>query len=282
MFGLTIKEQLLKEVVSAVTDHILSYRENVTISLNRLQEMDDAEFRIAMVKIRKEYLDSVKNSVLVFLKKKKPSKYNKVCEYLLVPSKCGFEDCDVNGGIMAGTLYAICYYAMKGYHAEVSGCVALNHFQTALMNEIIDGLKDSTTEAACLPNIESLSVENIRFVLKKCFETYSSNDEIEYVSEMVEHAKNSGIYLNFENVKEFMGIILFAEKKGKNYALKAFDQLVEAWWQTVDSKQSNQFLLTVSFFYGALNTNGIITQEECDTLGNRFVTKYIQKQGTQN
>ena len=56
---------------------------------------------------------------------------------LASPALCGYEDIDISNGIMAGSLYAICFYAIKNKVAEPRDCVRLNHLQHEIMNDAL-------------------------------------------------------------------------------------------------------------------------------------------------
>ena len=52
---------------------------------------------------------------------------------MMSPKKCGYDGIDFSNGIAAGTLFAICFWAITGKVASPKTCIKLNHFQNDLM-----------------------------------------------------------------------------------------------------------------------------------------------------
>ena len=143
MFGLSIKEKLTKKILEASKKHISSYKETVldTIKAN----YDEERQKIYFFGARNAYLDDVANDVINSIGQKNPIIGGSIISMLSNPSKCGYDEIDISRGLMAGSLFAICYYAFTDKVASPRDCIELNHLQNDIMDE---ALKEIATDMA--------------------------------------------------------------------------------------------------------------------------------------
>ena len=138
MFGLSIREMLSKSIINASENCISIYKESILNNLKALDELNNEEdVSILLASIRKKYLDAVTNSVISSFQISSPTVFSKIQLLLMSPAACGYEDISIDNGIMAGSLFAICYYALKNKVASPSECIKLNHIQNSILDKVL-------------------------------------------------------------------------------------------------------------------------------------------------
>jgi hypothetical protein len=134
MFGLSTKEVLSKAILNASKNKVGIYKQRIMSNIDVLNGDEEAATEEVLISVRREYLDEVANSVISTFDVSSPAIAARIQLALMSPALCGYEDIDISNGIMAGSLYAICYYAIKNKVAEPRDCVRLNHLQHDIMN----------------------------------------------------------------------------------------------------------------------------------------------------
>ena len=134
MFGLSTKEVLSKAILNASKNKAGIYKQGIMANIDVLNGNEEAAKEEVIISVRREYLDEVANSVIETFDVSSPTIAARIQLALASPALCGYEDIDISNGIMAGSLYAICFYAIKNKVAEPGDCVRLNHLQYDIMN----------------------------------------------------------------------------------------------------------------------------------------------------
>ena len=137
-FGLTIREKLIKLVQRACWDERKRYFLSIsTLCKNYADSLiPESEFEAAT----KDYLDAVANTVILLSRQASPVIWMRLERVLSQPSLCGYPDINTER-MMAGSVYAVCFWAIKKKSAVSKDCVFLNHFQNAVMDDVIQELE---------------------------------------------------------------------------------------------------------------------------------------------
>ncbi|WMJ22208.1 hypothetical protein RBG61_09380 [Paludicola sp. MB14-C6] len=134
MFGLTFKETISNAIINASRNNIELYKSLIKSNIDKLTCSSEEETIKILTNIRREYLDNVSNEVINSFKISSPPIAMRINLALLSPSISGYEDINIDNGLMAGSLFAICYYGVKNAKAKPKDCIKLNHLQ----NDIIE------------------------------------------------------------------------------------------------------------------------------------------------
>lgn len=139
MFGLSIREILENTIINACINCKNIYKMAIANNAEALNcaETEEESAAIAMA-ARKEYLDAVWYNVLSKIKADNPSIHSKIQHIIMSPSTCGYEEL----GTMAGSLFAICFFAYKGKVAPEEVCIKLNHMQDEIMYRVLVELEN--------------------------------------------------------------------------------------------------------------------------------------------
>lgn len=132
MFGLSTKGVLSNAIINASKNKIDVYKQRIKSNLAVLNEDEEADEAV-FTSIIREYFDEVANSVIETFSISSPTIAARIRLALISPALCGYEDIDICDGIMAGSLYAICFFALKNKVAMPRDCVRLNHLQRDIM-----------------------------------------------------------------------------------------------------------------------------------------------------
>lgn len=138
MFGLSTREMLTKAIINASINCKDIYKNAIISNIEALENTENEDdISILMLSIRKEYLDAVWDAVVSTFRVSAPTVFSKIQFIITSPSICGYKDINFDNGVMAGGLFAICYYALKNRVAPQKECVKLNHMQSDIMNRIL-------------------------------------------------------------------------------------------------------------------------------------------------
>jgi hypothetical protein len=138
MFGLSMREVLINAIINASINCKHIYKDAIIRNIATLNDAEnESDVSTTMLSIRKEYLDAVWNSVISTFKVSSPTAFSKIQFIITSPSICGYKDIHLENGAMAGSLFAICYYALKNKVAPSKDCIKLNHFQNDIMNQVL-------------------------------------------------------------------------------------------------------------------------------------------------
>ena len=141
MFGLSMKEVLFKTVSNACYNCKNTYKFSL---LDRLEELNSADEETAEkinTEISRAYFNAVKNTVVDSFRLSSPAIYARIQLALRSPSMCGY-DIDVDTEMMAGSVFAICYFAIKNRVAPAKLCIKLNHIQGDVMQKVLYEIAD--------------------------------------------------------------------------------------------------------------------------------------------
>lgn len=139
MFGLSTREMLKKVILNLSRNNLDIYKSGIKKNIEKLNCGTETEVNEILFEVRKEYLDSVMDSVISSFRAGSPQVADKMFMLLLSPKMCGY-DIDLDSGVMAGSVYAISYYAIKNKKARAKDCVRLNHLQNDIINEMLKQL----------------------------------------------------------------------------------------------------------------------------------------------
>ena len=144
MFGLTNKEKINSLILNASQNCIEIYTSGIKNLLDK-QDLGNQEMEQCVIHIRREYLDAVTNSVLTFFQNSSPAIYSRLQMAMISPGICDMDDDLVNLdiGLSAGVLYALCYYAVTNKKAKTYDCSKLSHLQNDLMNQALAKLSEN-------------------------------------------------------------------------------------------------------------------------------------------
>ena len=136
MFGLSMKEVLFKTVSNACYNCKDTYKFSLLERLDELNNADEETADKINTEITYAYFNAVKNTVVDSFRLSSPAIYARIQLALRSPSMCGY-DIDANAGMMAGSVFAICYFAIKNCVAPAKLCIKLNHIQGDLMQKVL-------------------------------------------------------------------------------------------------------------------------------------------------
>ena len=138
MFGLSFKKNLAKAIVAACQNNRNVYKDAILQNIDVLTNGDESEQTGVFSFVRNEYLTKVFDEVVNHIDASNTTNIsNRVRLAIMSPDLCGLEDEQIDNGVMAGSVYAICYWAVTNKIAKTGDCVALNHYQNDIMTEVI-------------------------------------------------------------------------------------------------------------------------------------------------
>ena len=144
MFGITIKEKLFKTITSLCLKNIGKYKADVYKICKKYKSFVSAEGETEeeMKNLRKAYLDSVLNEALETIGHSSSNIAARLQLVLLAPEMSGYPNTEFENGVMAGAVYAFCYWAIKNKMAKSSDCLLLNHLQNKIMNDALNEISE--------------------------------------------------------------------------------------------------------------------------------------------
>lgn len=145
MFGLSTKEKLYNLILNTSQNHIGEYISAVKDICDQGDALSETQMESECQKARRNYLDGVSNDVFHFFNTASPKTFLKLQVLFVSPSKCGFDDefFDLDNGLTAGAVYALCYYAMKDKSAKPYDCSKLSHLQNDIMQQALLELSEN-------------------------------------------------------------------------------------------------------------------------------------------
>ena len=136
MFGLSTKEVLSKAIINACYNCKNTYKSAILENMDKLNVSDEESADALLTSIRREYLNEVADSVINTFRVSSHNISSRIQLVFMSPQVCGY-DIKFENGIMAGSVFAICYYAIKNKIAPANVCVRLNHIQNDIMDEVL-------------------------------------------------------------------------------------------------------------------------------------------------
>ena len=137
MFGLSTREILSKAIINSCHNCRQLLKNEIIANIDSMNNATEEELLSITTSINRQYFDAVGNSVISSFAVSSPKVYARIQLAILSPSICGYEDIDIEKGLMAGGLYAICYYALTNKVASPRECIKLNHKQNDIMNQVL-------------------------------------------------------------------------------------------------------------------------------------------------
>ena len=144
MFGLSMRKKLAALILQRSKDCICQYTEDIKYFISQSNGYSDEQMNAEFINIRRNYLDTVANTVFADLKNMSPNIYSRALAALSTPEICGYPDIDIDNGVAAGKIYAICYYAIMNKIAKPSDCISLNHAQHDIMDQALSKINESS------------------------------------------------------------------------------------------------------------------------------------------
>ena len=130
------------------------------------------------------------------------------------------------------------------------------------------------------PKIEQyflLQKKSVEDLLKQIVDTYDTKEAEEYINYLFDNSH----FLKREHIKAFYGILIVNHLHGKAKALELLDKLFMEWIES-ETKENLSLPLEekpqygIGFFCGVLVPNGVLTNEECDRLRDKYVSLITQ------
>lgn len=145
MFGLSTREKLTDLILNTSQNHVNIYASDVKELCDKENSLDEEAMEAEFCRIRNRYLDTVANSVFNFFNSASPKIYMRLQLLFVCPEKCGIdkEYFDLNTGMTAGKVYALCYYAMTNKTAKSYDCSKLSHLQNDIMQQALIKLSET-------------------------------------------------------------------------------------------------------------------------------------------
>lgn len=140
MFGLSTKEILSEAIINACYNHKKTYKSAILENMNKLNSSDEETAEDLLTSIRREYLNEVADSVINTFRVSSSNIASRIQFVFMSPQVCRY-DIKFGNGIMAGNVFAICYYAIKNKVAPANVCVRLNHIQNNIMDEVLQEIE---------------------------------------------------------------------------------------------------------------------------------------------
>lgn len=150
MFGLSKKEVLQNAIKNTCTNEIETYRAGLLqLTDGKNNELADADIEKVALDVRKDYFNTVFDSVVTSFRASAPIVATRIQLALSSPCMTGLpEEFNVEyldkTGISAGCTFALCYFALTNKqltYRDFSVCSALNHYQNRLMDKVLDELE---------------------------------------------------------------------------------------------------------------------------------------------
>ena len=112
---------------------------------------------------------------------------------------------------------------------------------------------------------------NYQFLLLCLYTEENTDKHRSYVS----YLRESCSTLTLPQARAFMGIIILNDKKGTDYSLKAFDDLINCWISNLTADELQAMVFTVPFLCGVLSSNGLISKAQSDSLSKQYCDSII-------
>lgn len=140
MFGLSTREVLYKAILNASRNHLtlyLSLYKEIESDLLALDPDDFTNASVILQPVHQAYYDAVSNSVFNTYQVASPRIFTRITMCLMSPALCGYRF-DLDRGIPASSLYAICYWAVKNKIAPKEECNKILKLQADLIDSALE------------------------------------------------------------------------------------------------------------------------------------------------
>ena len=124
-----------KIIISAAVNHIDEYKSAVAKASNSIEKFIDNPGGLLLA-TRTQYLDAVSEEVFDKIRQAPTTAGARLSIVIMNPKICGY-DIDITYGILGGSVYAMCFYALTGKAAKSKDCIELNHVHNAIMDNAL-------------------------------------------------------------------------------------------------------------------------------------------------
>lgn len=132
MLGLSIRERLIKTVQNASVNAIPSYKAAIINAIRKDKNISEE----IVQRIAFEYHRRILNATLSVFETSSPNIHTRFSLAIASPLLCGYE-IEPNQPHMAGSIYAMAYWAMTNKTAKPKDFTALNHWQADIMDKVL-------------------------------------------------------------------------------------------------------------------------------------------------
>ena len=135
-------DPIARNILLISQQKLAEYKKDILAHIKKTEDISDEEIDQSVADIRRRYLDSVHEEIYSQAEKHEDAQ-ERLRSYRLSE--------DGKNGIMAGKLYAAIYPSLTGKEASPDDCIALNHAQTALMDQVLDEIENGESSHSSLP-----------------------------------------------------------------------------------------------------------------------------------
>lgn len=168
MFGFSKKEKLIKLIMDCSEANIDQYKADARewMEKSRRGIYNEQERELLYREIRESYCLTVEEDVVAAISDEDETITEKIEKIIMDPPICGYNINLKEGSFMAGRVYAICYYAIKGQKADPDDCVELNNKQNDLMNRAMgeiteEYLRNISEEYIAYDHLDEIAKEGV-------------------------------------------------------------------------------------------------------------------------
>lgn len=140
MFAFLTKSTLTNAILNVSRNFIGTYSYAIKQVIEK-NTTSQEELEKELWSCRGDYLDNVSNSVIQSFHISSPKIDLRIQLALSNPALCGYPDINLDNSLLAGELYAICFYAVENKPAAPKDCIKLNHLQNRIMNQALDEIE---------------------------------------------------------------------------------------------------------------------------------------------
>ena len=141
MLGFFQTSILKNAILNASNNHIESYKNAIRRKFRESgKSQKEVDFKVVS-EIRNQYLYDVMWAVFDTFAISSPGIFARLKLALTCPSICGY-DISLENGVLAGSVYAMCYWAIKNKSAKSKDCIELNHKHNAIMEQALKELDE--------------------------------------------------------------------------------------------------------------------------------------------
>ncbi len=136
MFGLSSGKTLEKAILRASKNYLNDFLKDVDENAEMANNSPKDESDKMIMKVRRDYFDLVSNSVINTLSESSVNIATRIRLALMSPSMTGYDFIDIEE-MNAGSLYAICYFAINNKKAKLFDLQRINQLQEDMMNKAL-------------------------------------------------------------------------------------------------------------------------------------------------
>lgn len=134
MIGRTTKERLINLIREAIVVQTVVYKRSVILRVKMAHLLTPEERKTILTPCAEEYYTAVANYVFEKVRQLSPEISDRVMQ-AAISDVCGY-DIDLDW-LVAGGVYAICFWAVTNEYADQNDCFELSDFQEEVRNEAL-------------------------------------------------------------------------------------------------------------------------------------------------